>query len=182
MSFQPDPRGGWSLPPVGKPLGSLAQSAREKQLNQARWILIIVGILTIAVNGFLFVAAEAAVKAQIDKEVADLRAQRVMVIDQAELAKFQASATRLTRVVAAGMVALGGLFVFFGVILKKYPVPISVTSLVLYVGAAAGFAILDPSTLLKGIVVKVLIVFGLAKAVQAAVAYEKEQKAGSPTA
>jgi hypothetical protein len=40
-------------------LGSLAQSARGKQLNQARGILIVIGILTIVVNGiFLALARE----------------------------------------------------------------------------------------------------------------------------
>jgi hypothetical protein len=38
-------------PNKGSSLGSLAQSARGKHLNQARWILIVIGGLTILVNG-----------------------------------------------------------------------------------------------------------------------------------
>jgi hypothetical protein len=38
-----------------KPLGSLAQAARGNELRQARWILIVIGLLTLAVNGaFLY--------------------------------------------------------------------------------------------------------------------------------
>ena len=39
--------------PQRKPLGNLAQSARGNELNQARGILIVIGVLTIAVNGWL---------------------------------------------------------------------------------------------------------------------------------
>jgi hypothetical protein len=42
-------------PPVAQnlePLGSLAQAARGKEINQAQRILIVIGALTMALNGF----------------------------------------------------------------------------------------------------------------------------------
>ena len=53
MSLEPSSE----LPPLGQDLsassnlGSLAQSARAKQLKTARGIMIVVGILTVGVNG-----------------------------------------------------------------------------------------------------------------------------------
>jgi hypothetical protein len=35
-----------------KPLGSLAQAARGNELKQAQRILIVIGLLTVAANGF----------------------------------------------------------------------------------------------------------------------------------
>ena len=60
--------------------------------------------------------------------------------------------------------------------MKKYPVPITVTSLILYIGAAIVFGVIDPSTLARGIIVKIIIVVCLAKSIQAAVAYQREQE------
>src|SRR5437867_1090962 len=45
----------WPDEPGARPkrLGSLAQAARQKQLNQARWLLIIIGILNVAAGAYL---------------------------------------------------------------------------------------------------------------------------------
>ena len=53
-------------------LGSLSQAVRSKTLSSAQVILIMVGILTVGVNCFLFMTAEkqadAAVQAEINKQ------------------------------------------------------------------------------------------------------------------
>jgi len=46
-------------PPVAQnaePLGSLAQAARGNELKQAQRILIVIGVLTMGVNGFLLLS------------------------------------------------------------------------------------------------------------------------------
>ena len=83
---------------------------------------------------------------------------------------------RLSSCVGA-LIGLGVLYIVMGMFVKQYPVPLTIAALVLYIGSAAVFAILDPATLASGIIVKILIIVGLAKAVQAALAYERERKA-----
>jgi hypothetical protein len=56
-------------------------------------------------------------------------------------------------------------------------VAITVTSLVIYVGLALVFAVLDRNTLAQGIIIKVLIVVALIGAVQTAIVYERERNA-----
>jgi hypothetical protein len=73
-------------------------------------------------------------------------------------------------------VLIGIVFIVCGALVYTYPVPATITSLVLYVGAAAVYAVIDPSTLARGWIIKLLIVIGLFKAVQAALAYESERK------
>ena len=51
-----------------------------------------------------------------------------------------------------------------------------------YLGATAAFGVLDPTTLLQGWWMKIIVVVGLFKAVQAALAYESEQKASAQSA
>jgi predicted RND superfamily exporter protein len=55
-------------------------------------------------------------------------------------------------------------------------VPITIISLVLYLGATAIFAYLAPETIAAGIIIKVIIIIGLAKAIQAAIAYENDRR------
>jgi hypothetical protein len=162
--------------PSGQGLGSLAQAARGKQLRQARIILLLVGILTVAVQGYYYAAAETEVQSAIDKELASIRA-RGMVVDPVRVDQFKARTVRSVRLIAGGTVVLGLVFVACGILVKKYPVPTTVTSLVLYVGAVAVFAMMDPDNLKQGVFIKILIVLGLFKAVQAAIAYQKEMRA-----
>ncbi|GAB5403224.1 MAG: hypothetical protein Aurels2KO_14550 [Aureliella sp.] len=150
-----------------KEMGSLAQAARGNQLNTAKWIMIVVGILSMAVNGgMLFVADKS-----INEEISQLRAQGF------EVADVDIAAARLqnTLVFGAGVI-LGVIFAVLGVLVHKFPVPCTVAGLVLYVGSAIVFGILDPTTLLKGVIIKVFIVFGLAKSVQSAAAFEADAK------
>ena len=164
----------------GQALGNLAQSARTKQLKSARGILLFVGILTVVVNVGLIVFAESFVNAQIDREVSDLRGQG-MEIDNTALKEFREHAIRSTRLANGIAVLIGAAFITCAIYVYRYPVPATVISLVMYLGAAAVYGVLDPKTLASGWIVKIIIVVGLFKAVQAVLAYESERKAAAPS-
>ena len=155
-------------------LGSLTQSARQQQLKSARGILLAIGFLTIVVNSFFVLMAPSLVKEAIDKEVQQ-GIQQGLEFDQEKLAEVQANAVVLMRLLNGGAVALGVLFVVFGLIVNKYPVPITILSLVLYIGAAAVFGLIDPATLAQGLVWKIIIIVMLAKSIGSALAYEREK-------
>ena len=133
-----------------------------------------IGVLTVVVNLFFVLAAESQVKEAIDKQVQEGR-RKGLVFDQKKLADIQAHAVTLTKLINGGAVALGVLFIVFGLIVDKYPVPITITGLVLYVGAAAVFGLISPETLVQGIVIKIIIIAALAKSIQSALAYEREK-------
>src|SRR5262245_32210373 len=130
-------------------LGSLAQSSRSKQLKQARGVLIAIGVLTIGVNAFFAFSMRSQVKTALEAEVQKAQGQG-MVVDRGKLQQVEESAVRFGYMLAAVFIALGVVFVVFGLIVQKYPVPITVTSLVLYVGAVAVTGWLDSTTLLQG--------------------------------
>ena len=165
-----------NLPSLQTGLGSLGQEARLKNLNTAKWIMIVVGILTIGVNVFQYVAVEKIIDAQLEEE---LRKQGVArnQVDQAAYNQARDTAIRGVRVVCFVLIVLGVIFIVMGLLVKQYPVPLTIAGLALYVGSALVFAALDPMTLLQGIIIKIFIVIGLVKAVQAALAYERERKA-----
>jgi len=162
-----------------KKLGNLAQAARSKHLQQVRGILLVIGILTIMFNAILFFTAEAAVDAAIKKEINN-QGGNVQVDPQVKQA-----AVRLTQIFAGGFFALGVLYIVFALIVHQYPVPITVTALVIYVGGSIitlavnlAQSNANAATLLIGLPVRILIIVGLAKGIQAAIVYQKERDEG----
>src|SRR5262249_22933761 len=127
-----------------------------KHLNKARWILIVVGVLTIGLNVFLL----ATLKEQ-------LRGAPQPIFDQLYA---------LNTMMAGVGIALGVVFIILGILVKTLPVACTVTGLVLYIVGNIVFMVLsgDPKMLFQGAIVKVFIVVALAKSVQAAIAYQKE--------
>ena len=80
----------------------------------------------------------------------------------------------IVRLILAIPLALGALFIVLGLMVKSYPVPITILSLVLYVAATLAFAALDPQTIVQGFIFKIIIVVALVKAIQAALAYQRD--------
>ena len=161
-------------------LGSLAQAARGKHLRQARIALIAVGILTIIGNIALFFLAESAIEEAIRRELS--KAGPGMEIDHAKVNEFKAEQVRTAKLVAGGTVVLGVVFIALGVLVNRFPVPATVTGLVLYIGANVIFALLYPDSVRGGWWLKIIIVIVLVKSLQAAIAYQKEQQAANPAA
>jgi predicted Zn finger-like uncharacterized protein len=151
--------------PPPKKLGSLAQAARGQQLRVARIILALLGVLMIGVAIYTYAAAE-------------------NLIRDAVRQKFGPGAIphpddiKLVRTLSIVDMGLGGVYIVLAMIVYMYPVAVTVTGLVLYVTTqlifAAAFGI---TALLQGLIFKILIVVGMAKAIQAAIAYEKERRA-----
>lgn len=140
-------------------LGSLAQSTRAADLGKTRWVLLFIGILTLGANGFLFSNA--------GREVGQFQLP----------AEEHARVLSIVRMIYGAGIALGLFFTVAGILVQKFPVPLTILSLVLYVGATAGFAFLDPGSLMRGIIIKVIIVVALGKSVQTALAFQRERDA-----
>ncbi len=138
-------------------LGSLAQSSRGNDLNQTRWILIVIGLLTTLANGFMFLNSENEVQG--------------IGVGQEDFARV----LMLVRMIYGVAIALGLFFIFAGIFVKKFPVPLTITSLILYIGGIAGFAVLDPTSLAHGAIMKIIIIVALVKSVQTAWAYQKDR-------
>ena len=158
-------------------LGSLAQSAREKELKVARRILLIIGILTAGFNGLLLATVRDQAKQALDAEVRKLPPGQVA--DPVRLQQAEDRLVTYNSLFFGALTALGVLFVVFGIIIKMYPVQVTITSLVLYILVNVVVVILEPETLapnMFAVFVKIAIVAALAKAVQAAIAYDRERR------
>lgn len=160
--------------PDAAPLGSLAQSARSKQLKMAFGILLVVGILTTALNGFLFMTAESQVDAAIKTELKKLPPGTVA--DPDKVAELREQEIRTMRLLHGGLLAIGIVFIVLALNVKRHPVVITVLGLVLYIGIHAVSGFFNPAALAQGLLIKALIVIALVKSIQSAVAYERERR------
>src|SRR5262245_11445640 len=74
----------WDQQPQGTRLGRLSQAARDAQLSQARWRLIISGALTLGLSGYFVATA----RSQVDAEIRRLQQQAgpgMFRVDQTEV-------------------------------------------------------------------------------------------------
>jgi hypothetical protein len=168
LSYVPDEAPDAAPPSSMAGLGNLAQSARGKELKSARTIMFFVGVLSVAVNMFVFSSAEETVQTEIAKLGPGFEA------DPEKIAELKNQAVGSTRLITGGGMVMGMIFVACGVLVKRYPVPATITALALYLSSMAIFGLLNPASLASGLIVKIFIVVGLFKAVQAAIAYQKD--------
>jgi hypothetical protein len=153
----------------------LAQSARRTSLRQARIILIILGALNLLGGVVIIFMAEGMVRQSIEEE--KRKAGPNVVFDPAEVKKVEEHQLRVVRLLAGGSALFGFLFIGLGMAVYRAPVACTVTGLVLFVGLHATAAAFDPMEIVRGILLKIIFLVCLIKAVQAALAYERELKA-----
>jgi hypothetical protein len=174
----PPPSG---LPSLAGPsgLGNLAQSARSQQLKSARGTMIAIGLLTIVVNVIFYAMVAGQVQDAIDAEIKKLPVG--MVANPVKVAEIRDRAVRSAHLIHGAFVLVGFAFLGCAALVDKMPVPATITALCLYLGGTAIFAMLDPSSIGSGIIIKIIIIVALVKAVQAAIAYQKEESAALET-
>jgi hypothetical protein len=165
----------WDKRPPKEELGSLAQSARKSSLSQARNILIILGVLNGLGAMFLYANADREAHQEVEKEIK--AAGPAMTFDPVEVKKAEEDLARVVKLIYLGVFGVAVLFVILGLAVHKAPVPCTITGLVLFLGMNALAILADPMNLASGLIFKIIFLVVLVKAVQSAMAYERERKA-----
>src|SRR5262245_22652632 len=94
-------------------LGSLAQTARGKHIQQARTVLLVVGILMVVAQGILYFVE----KAQLQDEIRKLHG----MADPVRVAEVE----RLLMLFHGGAIAAGLAMIVLSFFVKQHPVPIT---------------------------------------------------------
>lgn len=178
-----EPRAGWErdewrsepVPDIAQPggegsgLGSLAQDARLKQLNVARWCLIIVGLIYTGVEIFELVTLRQMVEAEVRK-------QGMVIVNQAEFER----GLSILRLIVIAAIGIGVTFIILGLLVHTHPLGITIAGLVLFIAYNVVLMLLDKHNIYRGIILKVIVVVALVKAIQAAAALERDKKTWTP--
>ncbi len=101
------------------------------------------------------------------------------MIDDAKVNEFKDAQVRAVTIVGGGFAAVGVAFVILGLFLKRFPVPIAIGSLILYLGwtAVNVYFAHDAESLTRGVIFRIITIVALIKAIQAAIAYEHDRRA-----
>src|SRR5205814_19520 len=133
---------------AGGGLSSLAQSAREKQLKNAKWTLIIVGILQILWNvGAFFV-----VKGQLDDEI------RKAGLNRANLPPDVQAIVVINYALVGGFIFSGIVLVVLGTLVRSFPLPCTIAGLVVSILIWVTAGVIDHRQLASGIIIKIIII------------------------
>lgn len=129
-------------------------SAVDPELKNAKWILIVVGLINVALYVFQIINAQSEVDKLIAAgEIPAEAAESFLIGIRIFLGLFAAA--------GAAMTILG-----FGVL--RFPRTCTVLGLLIYLGVSGINLLLDPAGIGRGIIFKILIIFGLFKAVSSA--------------
>jgi hypothetical protein len=183
MSIDPPGEQTSGLGDLGAPkssLGNLAQSARKKHINEARGGLIVVGLIIVIFYGIGLASLRTTIHSNLQTAVAK---QPGMDIDQAKLQEIEDGLVRSGTVESVLFIGAGAAIFVLGLLTTKYPVPCTLLGLVVYVAITAYYLInlfssgeADTVGLqIRGMVYRVIMIVALVKAVQSAIAYQREE-------
>lgn len=143
-------------------LGNLSENAHLKSIKTARTALIIVGVLTL-IGGFFL-------DKMLQSEIASVRRNPNMIIDEAVVSQIN--------LMIYAVYALG--FIFFGLSFwaKKNPFAACLTGLIIYISAWLIDIASDPSMIMRGIIIKLIIISLLVNGVKAGIAWRQMQERG----
>jgi hypothetical protein len=158
--------------PYASPSSSLSALALQKQsiwtkeLKSARTVLIVVGVIQLLFGAFMFSRVRDNYYNAVKKEVAKQGPE--FVFDK-ELAD-QHFDTQKTLIYAMNAIPIAfGVFLFvMAALVFKFPVGVTLTSLIAFVLIHAADVVVDPPSLVKGLIMKIVFVVVLWKAFKSA--------------
>lgn len=161
--------------PPPTPVFDALPSEAAQRIGKARKWLFAIAVLTV-VLGFIFYAIQ---KKAVEKQIDDVRAQ-VAGLDPSAVDDHFVKATGMTFEEAIehdrGMVTLllvvnlvlAGVYFVLWLWAKRKPLPATVIALLLFVTTHVINAVLEPSTIYQGILIKILFTLALVRAIAAA--------------
>lgn len=154
------------------PVGYVPSRAPQlKELKNARWTLIILGIIYCGVILFQWNSAQK----EIDAADASLKAQGSSLEEALAENPEAASQVRLGKILVGVGCSVAVAFVVLGFLVYRFPVGAPLTGLILYGLDQISGAVMDPSSIAKGVIIKIIIVACLIRAVKAGLNWKRSQ-------
>lgn len=146
------------------PPAAAMSSATRKSMQSVRAVLLLVGIISIGFYIFSIVNAPEEVSQVLQQD------------DAGELAVGSETLVLMVRIVYGLGILLGISYLVLGGLVLRFPLFCSAVGLTLYIGATALNGMMEPTSLLRGIILKVIVVVVLYKGVMAGLAHRREQR------
>jgi CAAX protease family protein len=165
----------------GSELPSLTQQIRLQRLNIVRYMLIGLGGLICILGIALFAMADRIASEQLKKEIgAQVGDRRQLAPADAErLQKLEEQMGRVMRLVGGLFTGVGLVYLAFAGLVKKYPLPITIMSLALYITGNA-LTLLTPENPFGFVAgtwwLSAIVIVVLCMALRVAIAFAREQR------
>jgi flagellar basal body-associated protein FliL len=159
---------------------NMGMAVRLKQMNRLRIILIMVGVLLLATHVGPLLTVHSQAESAVEEEAREQGVPLAQMEPAAKAKKIE-QYVKIGTIFYLAMIGIGLLYVVFGLIVHKFPVPVAVLALVLFISLQAIFITLDPSNIYRGLIIKVLILVALVGGVSTAISYQNklaEERAG----
>lgn len=166
-------------------LGSLKQHARVTNLRSARIALVLASLLMAFQATLELVTIDTQIEQLETKVKEEVRKQgRFMVVNQQKLQEVKDLVRRIIHIFAYGIYGFAVIFLLMALLVYRFPLFCTVGGLVLYIGyhLIIGYLISRESdtfdvmkVMLSWWPLKIIIILGLLKGIQTAVAYQRER-------
>jgi hypothetical protein len=149
-------------PPAVAVLPPAKQSIWTKELKSARTILIFVGVIQLIFGAFELTRIRSEFDKGIEAEVKERGPG--FVVDRVKADELFEENKALIYGLGSFPLVLGVFFLVMAAIVFRFPVGVTLSSLIVYVVALVATAVVDPSQIAMGIPLKIIVIAVLAKA------------------
>jgi hypothetical protein len=140
-----------------------SQAIRTKELKSARTVLIVVGIIQILLGAFHLTQTKSQMEEATRKEL-----KPGYVLDQEKFDEEFEKQKALQYGINSVPVVIGVFFLIMSALVFKFPVGATLSPLIVFVIVHAADAVVDPASIAKGIILKIIFLVVLWKAYQSA--------------
>jgi membrane protease YdiL (CAAX protease family) len=162
-------------------LPSLTQQIRLQKLTVVRYVLLGLGGLICVLGIALIAGAKDVARAQVEKELRDDGVKRAQLGPEEleRVRKYEERAGRILRLVGGLFTGVGIVYLIFAGFVKKYPLPITIMSLALYITGNA-LTLLNPQEPFAFVAgtwwLSIGVIIALSMSLRVAIAYAREQR------
>src|SRR6187401_2511237 len=153
-------------PPAVALLSPANRSVWTKELKSARTVLIVVGVIQLLVGAFELSRARQEFDRGIEQAVKERGPE--FVVDRAAADRLFDENKVLVYALVSIPVVLGVFFLVMAAIVFRFPVGVTLSSLIVYIVAHVATAVVDPTQIASGIILKVIFIVILVKAYKSA--------------
>ena len=157
---------------VARPkLGNLAEAQHKKHLRGAKIAIFFVGVLTLLLNGFAFYLINQN-ETKLEADIASVKRNPMMVLDQGKIAEARGQISR-ARILTTGFLLAGLAILVTGFLVNTHPYKAPMIALVIYIMCLVASICIDPTSIAKGIIIKLIIIYALYRGMRSGAAVEK---------
>lgn len=155
-------------------LGNLAEAQHKKHLRGAKIAIFFVGVLSVGFNAFVFHMISEN-ESKLEADIASLQRNPTMVVDESKVQEARGQIAS-ARMLTTGFLLAGVAILVLGFLVNAHPYKAPMIALAIYIVCLLIGMAVDPTSIAKGIVIKLIIIYALYRGMKSGAAVEQLRK------